>query len=52
MANFSNPADPLLKCIQEAVKKADRKDAKFIDNEKVSAWMKNWGTEKETELKI
>ena len=38
-----------IKTIKEAVKRADREDAKFIDHEKVSKWITSWGTEDELE---
>ncbi|MDQ7837689.1 MAG: CopG family ribbon-helix-helix protein [Thermodesulfobacteriota bacterium] len=33
--------------IENAVKKADQPDAKFIDHEEVSAWLDTWGSNKE-----
>ncbi len=38
-----------IKSIKESVERADRKDAKFIDHEKVSKWLTGWGTEDEPE---
>ena len=31
-----------------AIKKADSPDAKFIEHEKVMAWLKSWGTDAES----
>jgi predicted transcriptional regulator len=39
-----------VKAIKEAVKKADSKDAKFIDHDQVSAWLESWGSEDEKEM--
>lgn len=36
-----------IRAIKEAVKKADRPDAKFIDHEEVVAWLDSWGTKNE-----
>jgi len=36
-----------IRAIKEAVKKADRPDAKFIDHENVVAWLDSWGTKNE-----
>jgi predicted transcriptional regulator len=36
-----------IRAIKEAVKKADRPDAKFIDHEHVVAWLDSWGTKNE-----
>ena len=36
-----------IQAIKEAVKKADRPDAKFIDHEDVVAWLDSWGTKNE-----
>ena len=30
--------------IDAAVKRADRRDAKFVDHERVDAWLATWGT--------
>ena len=38
-----------IKAIKESVERADRKDAKFIDHERVSKWLAGWGTEEEPE---
>ena len=38
--------------IVAAVEAADRPGAKFADHEKVSAWLKTWGTDHETEPPI
>jgi len=35
-----------LKSIEAAVKKADSKNAKFIEHEKISSWLNSWGNEK------
>jgi RHH-type transcriptional regulator, rel operon repressor / antitoxin RelB len=33
--------------IREAVKKADRRDAKFVSHEEVDAWLATWGAPRE-----
>ena len=35
--------------IHAAVKRADARGAKFIDHDKVDAWLASWGTPKERE---
>jgi len=39
------------KAISEAVKRADRPDAKFYDHEEVDAWLATWGTPRERPFK-
>jgi RHH-type transcriptional regulator, rel operon repressor / antitoxin RelB len=39
------------KAIEEAVRKANRRGAKFIDHEKVDAWLATWGTPQERPFK-
>ena len=36
-----------VKAIESAVKKANNKNAKLIEHEKVTAWLNSWGTENE-----
>jgi predicted transcriptional regulator len=36
--------------IEKAVKKADGKKAKFVGHDKVSKWLKSWGTDKEQDM--
>jgi RHH-type rel operon transcriptional repressor/antitoxin RelB len=38
--------------ISTAVKRADLSGAKFIDHEKVDAWLDSWGTPKERKLPL
>jgi len=38
-----------IKGIKAAIEKADSKDAKFIDHDKVTAWVKSWGSDNEME---
>jgi RHH-type transcriptional regulator, rel operon repressor / antitoxin RelB len=38
--------------ISAAVKRADLRDAKFIDHEKVDAWLDSWGTPQERKLPL
>ncbi len=35
------------RAIDAAVKRADRRDAKFIDHEKIDSWLATWGTPRE-----
>jgi RHH-type transcriptional regulator, rel operon repressor / antitoxin RelB len=35
------------KAVREAVKKANRKGARFVDHEEVDAWLATWGTAQE-----
>ncbi len=39
------------KAIEEAVAKADRRGARFIDDEEIDAWLATWGTPRERSLK-
>ncbi len=39
-----------VKNIRKAVKKAKNKKTKFIEYEKVTAWLNSWGTAKELKL--
>jgi len=39
------------KAIEEAVRKADRRGAKFVDHEQVDAWLATWGTPEERPFK-
>jgi predicted transcriptional regulator len=34
-----------IKGIKIAIKKANSKNARFIDNDKVTAWIKSWGSD-------
>lgn len=36
-----------IKAVEKAVKKADSKQAKFVDHDKVADWLMSWGTKKE-----
>lgn len=36
-----------IKALKRTIKKADSKDAKFIDHDKVVEWLTGWGTEEE-----
>jgi len=36
-----------IKAIEKAVKKADSKNATFIDHEQVANWLGSWGTQEE-----
>lgn len=36
-----------IRAIREAVKNADRRDAKFFTQEEVDAWLATWGTPQE-----
>lgn len=35
--------------LTKAIQEADRPDAQFVEHDKVSKWLKSWGTEKELE---
>jgi len=39
-----------IKLIKETLKKADSKNAKFIDHDKVTAWVDQWGSSDEQEM--
>ena len=39
-----------IKGIKDAIKKADSKNAKFIDNSEVIDWVKSWGSDQEKEM--
>lgn len=41
-----------VKAVQEAVKKADTKNAKFISHDEVLNWLNSWGAEEEREAPI
>lgn len=36
-----------MKAIEKSIKKANRKNAKFIEHEKVVEWLKSWGSKEE-----
>lgn len=38
-----------LKAIEKSVRKANSKKAKFIEHQKVSAWLNSWGSNEEQE---
>lgn len=38
-----------IQAIEKAVKKANTNGAKFVEHEKVTTWLSNWGTEDEKE---
>ncbi len=38
-----------IQAVKEAVEKADKPDAKFVDHETVAMWLQSWGTDKELE---
>lgn len=38
-----------IKGIKAAIEKADSQNAKFVDHDKVTAWMKSWGSSNEIE---
>jgi RHH-type transcriptional regulator, rel operon repressor / antitoxin RelB len=39
-----------VEAIKSAIKKADSKNAKFIEHNKVAEWLKSWGDEDEKEI--
>ncbi len=40
------------RAISAAVKRANSRDARFIDHEKVDAWLRSWGTPQERSLRL